>query len=500
MSNPLKTAEDFAVAGKSVEAAAIYEELLGEAAPALTDLCHNLAAVSVKARLSSRALEAAQAACFFGPEKARNWLSLNHIQNRLGLGDAALASLYRALELEPDNLSIQETRLFALAQRLDPLSYREEAERWFSSLPVVSCTKRVRSTPSLPRIGYVTGDLRLHVMDRFIEALMQHHDRERFEIVFFDNTPEETRKGPVRERLLSYGYRIADIAGLNDDTAAEAASQCDILVDLGGLGAHHRLGIFRRRPCPVQLTGIGFLPTTGGDCFNYRLSDYELPEQYTEPLWSLPCAAVPLPLCPEIPVASLPATRNGFITFGYVNGLHKLSPQSVADFISVLQAVEGSRLLLMVPGASDPETAKFVLRRFDPVQHRVVLTESQGGEAFVKLFSEIDIALDPSPCGGMTTTKDTLFHGVPIVTRAADRRIGEDAWRLQWAFGLTHVLEGYVDQALELAADLDRLAVIRSRLRPAYLQHPVGQPCEWVRSLEDSYIRMLAATRLRAAA
>ena len=504
----MKEAEELAVAGQDAEAASAYENLLSEGAEAQAHILQNLASTLTKSRQLVRAREAAEAQAFFAPGLARSWLTLNHIQSRLGMRDAALASLYRALELEPTNLSVQESRLFALASKLDPQDYRKEAEAWYASLPPV--TGAYRRNPSLPgnrvRVGYVSGDFRTHVMDRFIEALLTYPQHSQFDVHCFDDSPAGDDNAGRRRLKAIPGITWIDIRGL---TPAQVTSilrlqKMDILVDLAGLSAHHSFHALRQRCAPLQLTGIGFLPTTGGDCFDFRIADYEDPREYTEPLWKLPRAAVPMPLHPEIEVSPLPAERNGFVTFGYVNGLHKLTPDSIQQFVRVLRLVPSSKLLVMLPGASDGRTAAEVLRRFDPVQDRVMFTESQGGAAFCNLFKDIDIALDPTPYGGCTTTVDSLFHGVPVLTGRPDRRLNADAWRLQMEFELQQ--QGLTGAAIDirqpeiLAGDLNTLAFIRRALRPAYLDHHVGDPRGWVGLLEQSYIMMLEKVKLQAAA
>lgn len=504
MEDLLARAEALALADQPGAAADIYQSLLAEPAAALGLLLHNLTTCLLKSRRPEAALRAAQAACQFAPGEARTWMTLSHIESRFGLREAALASLYRGLEIEPTNRSFHETRLWNLAQKLDPLDYRKEAQAWFSSLPVPGPYRHnppaLLPVSSRVRVGYVSGDFRQHVMDRFIEPLLTHFNRERFEVFCFDNT--ETETCPVRQHLQSLpDVTWVRVQGLEARQAADLVRQAgiDVLVDLAGLSAFNRLDIFQERPAAVQITGIGFLPTTGADCFDWRLADYEHQYQYTEPLWKLPRVASPLPLHPQLPITELPASRNGFITFGYVNGLHKLSPDSIRQFVEVLQQVPNSRLILMMPGASDPASAAAILRRFDPVQDRIMLTESNGGEAFCTLFKDIDICLDPAPYGGCTTTIDCLFHGVPVATSLPDRRLAADAYFLQREMGLGPTGDLLVD-ACALAEDLERLAGIRQSLRGRYLAHPVGDPERVVRVLESAYLGMLEHSRAREAA
>lgn len=494
MDDTLAAAQAAAVAKDYPAAIAQYESLLSGGAEAVAGILHNLVPMYVANRQMSRALAAAQSLCYFAPLQPRSWMILEHMQEKLGMQDVALASCYRALELEAADVSANETRLFLLAGRLHPEEHRACAEEWYQHLPKPPAAYRhsprtSNSLPSRTRVGFVGGDFRTHVTDRYVYPLLQLMDKGRFDITCFDNT-EHLDSMSVKLRSIE-GTTWISIFGRTDEDVAELINQMeiDVLVDLSGLTAGNRLRVFQRQPAPVQVTMLGYPATTGATCFNWRIADVEEQSQYTEPLWKLPTAGAPLPLSPDLPVTSLPAHRNGYITFGYVNGLRKLTPEMIQQFIQVLKAVPKSCLLLMVPGAADEETAVSILRRFDLVQNRILLTESQGGEAFCKILGAIDIALDPSPYGGLTTSFDCLYHGVPIVATRGDRRMCADAWRLQER--LYRWNNDYVEIARWLAADLTRLAQIRAESRTNLLQHAAGQPEEWVKSMEAAFEGMV---------
>jgi len=493
MDELLERAESLIREGRFGEAIHLYEELALGGAEAQGLLLHNLTPLYAKTHRLQRALESAQAAAFFTP-CMRSWMVLSSIQEKLGLQDAALASVYRALECDPTNTSAHETRLYLLASRLSPLDARRAAEDYQATFPPSNPRRGVPPPPLRLRVGYVSGDFRQHVMDRIILSLLQFHDRTRVEVFCFDNSHVQDA---VSTQMRSYPATWRYIYGLTDEAVAAqvAALQIDVLVDLAGLTAGNRMGVFRLRPAPVQVTGIGYLPTTGADCFDWRLADVEEQAQYTEPLWQLPSGTAPLPLG-EVPISSLPARRNGYFTFGYMNGLRKLRPECIAEFVRLLQRFPTAKLLLMSPGASDPVTATSLLRRFDPVQDRVMITQSQGGEAFCKLFAETDFTLDPWPYGGCITSWDSLYHGVPILTRKPDRRIAGDAHRLQ-----TQVL-GFAPSYEDLGGleFLDELEATRMNLRHELLSSPAGDPLLWVRSLENAYQSMREQVSLALAA
>jgi len=488
MIEALEAAEKLISENRPDEAARAYEAMLAGGVEATGLLLRQLVPLYVTLRKPLRALEAAQALVYFRPSDPDAWIVLSGAQEKLGLNHEALRSVYRSLELRPSDKQTIETMLYLLASMYSPEEYRAEAERWApesSSPPPLTPV-----VPSRPlRIGYVSGDFKHHVMDRILEPLLRYS---KCEIICYDNTPRQDKKS---EHLRQWGKQWKYIRGLKADAVAAqvVADGVQVLVDLSGLTAGNRLDVFRLRPAPVQVTMAGYLPTTGYDCFDWRIADTETQLHYTEPLWKLETAVAPMPLCPELSITPLPARKNNFVTFGYVNGLRKLTTEFIAQMISVLQSVPKSRLMLMCLGASDKDTVTSVLRRFGAVQDRVFFTESCGGLGFCRLFADIDIALDPFPYGGCITSFDTLYHGVPIITGLERRRIGQDAARLQ---SLVHedrfiAKDGdYAKIAAYAAFDLNALERTRLTLRQRLESQLVGNPATWVSALENAFQEM----------
>lgn len=490
MHQQLLAAEDAIRANKLEVAVSIYEEMLAGGKQATGLLLRQLVPLYVQTRQLIKALEAAQALVYFAPT-AESYMVLSSAQEKLGLNDAALSSVHRTLQLNPEDRSAVETRLYLLASRYSPMDYYEEAVRCAPECPP---PKPLSSRPSAPlKVGYVSGDFKAHVMDRLIEPLLKYSS---LDVTCYDNT---IKQDEVSTRLRTYPARWKYIYGLSAEAVAQQVvdDKIDVLVDLAGLTAGNRLDVFNLRPAPIQVTMLGYLPTTGYRCFDWRIADVEQQYQYSEPLWSMESAAAPLPLCSQLPITPLPALRNGFITFGYVNGLRKLTSAFIEQAVSVLKAVPNSRLVVMCLGASDEDTATSVLRRFGNVQDRVMLTESCGGAAFCRLFAEIDIALDPFPYGGCITSYDTLYHGVPILSDPSDRRLNADARRLQQQ-ALGRVFPYSCVGAL--ADDLGYLGSLRENLRPALSRILAGQPELWVGQVEDTFKVMVDAKKLRMAA
>ena len=297
-------------------------------------------------------------------------------------------------------------RLLALAHPEDP--------RPFENTP----------DPARPlRIGYLSQDFRNQAAGHFAEPLFEHHDPAAFQLYgyycnFFGNDE-------LTARLRSKSAGWVEIQQLNDAALAERVrgDQIDILVDLGMHMAHNRLLLFGRKPAPVQLSWFAYPGTTGLACIDYRLSDRFLdpPElgddAYTEATWRLPdsfwCWE---PLLPALDVGQPPCLANGYVTFGSLNNFCKLNDAVLELWALALAATPTSRLLLMVPPGSARARVTERLAQHGIRGERLMLVGHRPRRAYFELYRQIDIALDPLPYHGHTTSIDALWMGVPVLS------------------------------------------------------------------------------------
>ncbi len=358
-------------------------------------------------------------------------------------------------------------------------------------------------TPDRPlKVGFVSGDLREHPVSRFIEPFLQHHDRGRIEAFAYFTGEADATTG--RLKPLFEGWR--EIATLDDDRAATLiqADGIDILVDLASHSADHRLLLFARKPAPVQVTWIGLPLTTGLAAIDYRLTDplYD-PEGsedplYAETLWRLPGVSYcywPDRTAPE-PAEQAPFQANGFITFGCLNRFEKVSPETLAVWSDLLRAVPDSRLLLIVTDPEDPDTQAEIGRRLteagiDP--QRVACVPRSGTEKYA-LHGQVDIALDPFPFNGGTTSYDTLHMGVPYVALRGGQTLSRMGAAVLAGAGL-HALVAettadYVAIAAGLAGDPARLLDLRRGLRDRLRASPHMDHVRHAREVEAAFAGM----------
>lgn len=458
--------------------------------------------------------------------------NLGRLAKSEGLLDEAVAHYRAALASAPEP-GTHSNLLFALnfVAEADPAEVFAEHLRWQAvhAAPLARAHTLGGATPSLRpdaaaaaraphlhplptdrrlRIGYVSPDFCHHAVAYFIEPVLAAHDRRRCEIFCYANVRSPDR---FTARLRGLAEHWRDIALLDDEAAAALIRRdgLDLLIDLAGHTAHHRLLVFARRPAPVQATWIGYPNTTGLDAIDYRLTDAvsdpagETERFHSEKLVRLPATfSVYRPDDHAPPVNALPATTPGAVTFGCFNNFAKATPRVLALWARLLGALPASRLLLKSRGLGDAAVAARIRETFAAAGLAPERISLDGRELSVPdhltLYHGVDIALDPFPYNGTTTTCEALWMGVPVVTLAGRVHAARVGASLLTHTGLAdwiaHDEDDYIRVAAAAAQDLPRLAELRRTLRERIRLSPLCDAAAFTRGLEDAFAAMIAGT------
>jgi protein O-GlcNAc transferase len=455
------------------------------------------------------ALEAYGRAAALKPDYATAYYNAGVVQRDVGHVPNALACYRRALELRLDYEAAHSAVLYAM--QFDPATtpadlMREHLEWARRFAPAIGGpAHRNDRNPDRPlRIGYVSPHFRDHAVAFFSEPILEHHDAQRFHVTCYSETTEtDAVTGRLRSRCAAW----REVAALNDRQLAEQvrADGIDILIDLAGHLGHNRLRAFALRPAPVQVAYLGYQATTGMRAIDYRITDAHADppgmteDQYVERLVRLPeIFACYRPADYAPPPAPPPVETNGVVTFGFVNHLAKLGPPMVEATARILQRVAGSRLRVLAhpsPAFRDGLRRRFAAYGVDPMRIDLLLRGPRA--AYLALFSQIDIALDPFPFAGHTTTCDGLWQGVPAVTLAGTTYAGRMGVSVLANLGLPELIaaspDDYVQIAARLAADPDRLRELRSSMRQRMCASPLLDGLRFTRHLEAAYRQMWQA-------
>jgi predicted O-linked N-acetylglucosamine transferase (SPINDLY family) len=498
----LKTAISLHRAGDLESAKAIYGDILA-AHPTHPDALHLLGYLAHQQNFHDKGIALMTRAIALNSGAPEYHVNCGLALFARGETMRAIQCYVRALELQPVDPEAHAKLLFALAygEGLNPSDILAEHRRWQKRNANFGLQQHANSPDPSRRlsIGYVSADFRDHVIALFVEPFLSRHDHTRFEIFCYDNAPV---RDEVTSRLKTCVDCWREIDRLDDDGVATLirGDGIDVLVDLAGHTGGGRMGVFARKPAPVQISYLGYPMSTGLDCMDYRISDWicdppgltEL--HYTEAILRLPHSLWCYEPPPDIPdVSELPALTRGFVTFGSFNHPAKIADQVIALWSAVLAAIGDAKLLLApVPPGEARERLCGIFARHGIAVERLEFETRLATRDYQALRQRVDIALDPFPCNGASTTCETLWMGVPLVTLEGDRFVSRAGASLLTAVGLQQCVAKsaaeYVAIARRLATDRGQLVEIRATLRERMRASPLHDGAGLARNLEALYV------------
>ncbi|MCC6206836.1 MAG: tetratricopeptide repeat protein [Gammaproteobacteria bacterium] len=463
----------------------------------------NLATLALHQGAPDEAVAHCQKVIGLRPGHATAHYTLGLALFRQGQPAQAMACFERSLALNPDSPDAQSARAYSMLYlpETTPLeilnAHREFAARREASLkPCWPRHTNARDPDRRLRVGYVSPDFRRHSVASFIEPVIEGHDRSRFQVHCYYST---TESDAVTGRLKSAADHWTDCPHLSDEQLAGRIRDdgIDILVDLAGHTRDGRLPAFARKPAPLQVTYLGYPATTGLDAMDYRLCTLatDPPGQeawHSETLYRLPrtlwCYRPPGPR----PERAATAAGAGSITFGSFNNIAKVSIASFDAWAEILRALPAARLIMTsVPQGSAHESIVRLLTARGISPQRMVMHDKLGDSDFERLLAEIDIALDPFPYTGTTTTCETLWMGIPVVTLAGETSVARSGLALLTSVGLGELIArnaaDYVRIATDLARDTDRLDRLRREIPTRFDASPLRDEAAFTRDLEAAY-------------
>lgn len=352
------------------------------------------------------------------------------------------------------------------------------------------------------KIGYLSADFKTHSVAVFIESVLEQHDHGKFEVFAYYLGPETDA---VTERIRAKVDHFRSVHGQSADEIARQIAEdgIDIAIDLGAHTTAKLLDALLFRPAPVQMTWLGYPNTTGVSTIDYRISDAIADPPGLGDSWNSE-KLIRLPDCfhcyrPEQDVPfdpAPPSVGNGYVTFGSFNVLPKLSPSCYSAWARIINATPNSRLLIKNRFLGDAVARRLFLERFEayglPPERIIIATDQRNWSDHMQRYREIDIALDPFPYNGTTTTCEALWMGVPVVTFTGDRHAARVGASLLAAIGHPELIaidqESYIEKAIDLAKRPEQLAALHSQLRSDMARSPLCDVPRFVANLEAAYL------------
>jgi predicted O-linked N-acetylglucosamine transferase (SPINDLY family) len=352
------------------------------------------------------------------------------------------------------------------------------------------------------RIGYISSFFHAPHWMKPVWALINRHDRDAFVVhLIADATPEECEasgyKSDARDKFLS-------IRGVDNDRAAAqiASLDLDLLIDLNSYSRPQRLDILAYRPARTVAAWFNQYATSGMPCYDYLIGDPVVirPEEepfYTEKIVRVSTTYLTYEVSyPVPPVSAAPAKTNGFVTFGCFASQYKLTPQVISAWCTILRGAPRARLLIKngtmaVDSNRAALLARFTVNGIDPA--RIDFEPGAPHFDYLAAYGKVDIALDPFPYNGGTTTSEALWQGVPVLCFDGDRWASRQGASLLRAAGLDGFVArdeaDYIGRAIafgNIGVPNER-ETMRDRLAASKMMDTAG----FTREMESIYRRLI---------
>jgi protein O-GlcNAc transferase len=438
--------------------------------------------------------------------------TLGNVYKDAGDLDAAIASFRKSLELDPGSAAAHSNLAYTLSfQTPEAGPVLEECLRWnarFAAL-LPRCAHRPddrghteHGEPDCGepgrrlKIGYVSPDFRDHCQSLFTIPLLSRHDHAAFEIFCYASIK---RPDDHTRRIAQYADVWRDVRPLNDEALCRLIREdrIDILVDLTMHMAGGRPLLFARKPAPIQIAWLAYPGTTGIGAMDYRLSDPRLDpdgfdSHYSERTLRLPdsywCYD---PLTQSPAVNELPAIERGYLTLGCLNNPCKLTDHTLRLWGGVMRALTNARLVLMAPPGRYRRHLSQRLGAQGIAAERIDFRAFQPRAEYLRSYHDIDLGLDTFPYNGHTTSLDSLWMGVPVVTRVGRTSVGRGGLSQLFQIDLLELAadsdDAFVGIAATLGNDLIRLAALRRELRTRLERSSLMDAPRFARHVERVY-------------
>ena len=502
---------------------------------------------------SRAALPHLQRAVRLSPDFDLAWSNLGDTHRSLGQWGEAVSSYERGLAIAPgsattlsnlayalrtlcrwDRIDELEARLLALSERalaqgqaspIDPFiaCFLDMSPQAFRAIVASHAGKKghqaaasggtPRSGSSLRagrggspiRVGYVSAQFSNHATGFLVEAMFGHHDRTRFEVYGYALRPSD---GSSRRAAIEAGMdHFRNLLDLADTAAAQRISRdrIDVLVDLDGFTQGNRSGIFALRPAPLQAAYLGFPGTLGAPYMDYIIADAvvvpaEHTANYEEAVVRLPHSYQvnnhrSLALSDDVRRSEL-ALPDDAVVLCCFNVSRKIEPRTFELWLRILSRAPQSVLWLLADGPEMIDHLRARARHFGVAPDRLIAASRCGVIDNVSRCQAADLFLDTLVCNGHTTATDALWAGLPVLTcpgQTFASRVGASVVR---AAGLPELVcrspAEYVEKAVALATERDRLAALRTKLLAGRAACPLFDTAGLVRHLEAALAEMVA--------
>ena len=470
--------------------------------PNYAEAHHHLGTVLSNLTRFDESLSSYKKSIEYNPDEEKVYNNLGNLYNNLGKYNEATKAYKKAIEIKSDYARAHSNLLLNISYKinLDHEEYLKEAKNFR-----ISCEPKKKflfkynfeKNPTKLKLGFVSADFGNHPGGFFTLSTLRELIKKNFELIAYSTND---RKDEFSHHFKTLFLKWHSIEKEKDEKIVETISKdgIHILIDLQGHSAKNRLPVFINKPAPIQLSWLG-QGSTGIPEIDYFIgSPHVTPKDeenhFIEKILRLP--EIPMCFTPpdfDVEINTLPALKNNFITFGCINKLTKINNDVILLWSKVLYLVKGSKILLKNKDLEDKEVFAKTLQKFKENninEDRIIL---EGGSKsrieLLKTYNRIDIALDPFPFQGNTSTVESVWMGVPVITLKGNRYLFHFGESINSNLNMNNWIannhEEYISKSLEFASDIKQLSKIRKTLRQIALKSPVFDAKRFSEHLSD---------------
>ena len=353
------------------------------------------------------------------------------------------------------------------------------------------------------KIGYVSGDFRQHAVFTIIFGILASHDKTKFEVTCYSLNPyNDVYTNLIKNQVSNF----IEVQNLNYAELAEKIhnDKIDVLIDLSGHSAGNVLPVFAYKPAPVQISGIGYMSTTGLKAMDYFLTDEIVdPPGKHEKYFTEKFLYFPSQFCyamrEDVPTPQYaPCTKRDYIVFGTICRYQKINDYMLKIWKEIIDRVPNSVLLMRAQELVSNSTADQLYGRMKKLGYNMDKVIFQPAvKNYMAELIHIDVILDSYPYVGGSTTLDALYMGVPVVTFYGERRSTRFGLSILKQLGMEGLAvpidspQDYIARAVGLAGDIETLDVLHKNLRNMVKNTMSFRPKIYTRSLEEKIIKIL---------
>jgi len=430
--------------------------------------------------------------------------NLGSLYQEIGKFDLAISNFKSVIKINPNFPGSYQNYLFCLnfSKHFDLNLYFKLAQQFKKNLPKIDLDKihqfpKIKRIDNKIRIGFVSGDFGNHPVSHYLLDTINHISEEKFELIAYSNS---NRMDEITLELKKRFNVWRKINHLNDTEVINLVRKdsVDILFDLSGHTAKNRLSIFVNKAAPVQVTWCGYNASTGLKEIDYIIADphvVPLSDQkyFTEKIFQLPNTFQCISINDDIKIDHSSYQNKRDIVFGSFNNLSKINDGVIYVWSEILKKVENSKLFLKAKQLDNSSIVENVKKKFQKngINTEKIITEgrSKTRKEMLTKYNQIDIALDPFPYSGITTSLEANWMGVPLLTKKGNNfysRIGTSINKnLDMEDWIANNEKDYILKAISKALDLKKLFQTKKELRNKFLKSPLSNTKQYAKHFEN---------------